>query len=330
MLVCSHLPTSPGQCITPLAELGISNQVYLYFLMQVDAFQENASLECIPDNIDVLEKESVYKVDINRHRAIDSMPWKPELPNMIGLYHAYTRGFNKDAREHKLFVLCSGGCVNASDNYYNLMLDVGDKTDVDDLYDSQETWWLRKVAYRSRCRLIKMLADKFGLSIRTVPDVNSYDPQDMAVSTIDTVYHDIQRLKSGHISVFSDCCDPTVSRNGILCVMNPSEGVWLFKGPPNQSLGFQTYGGIFGSQSVCGAFPCNTFSMPYNTANKKTLNYTHIVRKDPPNVVRINENDNTRRQYQVFDERFMKNLEKMQWNRDNGVVELMPIVVGLK
>jgi hypothetical protein len=30
-----------------------------------------------------------------------------------------------------------------------------------------------------------------------------------------------------------------------------------------------------------------------------------------------------------FDEAFFKNLERMQWNRDNGYVELIPIIVGI-
>jgi hypothetical protein len=31
--------------------------------------------------------------------------------------------------------------------------------------------------------------------------------------------------------------------------------------------------------------------------------------------------------YQCFDETFMRNLETMGWNRDHGVVELIPIAV---
>ncbi len=34
-------------------------------------------------------------------------------------------------------------------------------------------------------------------------------------------------------------------------------------------------------------------------------------------------------QYMCFDEAYFKTLESMQWNRDNGCVELIPIVVGL-
>lgn len=33
--------------------------------------------------------------------------------------------------------------------------------------------------------------------------------------------------------------------------------------------------------------------------------------------------------YMCFDEAYFKTLESMQWNRDNGCVELIPIVVGL-
>lgn len=33
--------------------------------------------------------------------------------------------------------------------------------------------------------------------------------------------------------------------------------------------------------------------------------------------------------YMCFDEAYFKTLETMQWNRDNGCVELIPIVVGL-
>ena len=37
----------------------------------------------------------------------------------------------------------------------------------------------------------------------------------------------------------------------------------------------------------------------------------------------------SRAPYMCFDEAYFKTLESMQWNRDNGCVELIPIVVGL-
>ena len=32
--------------------------------------------------------------------------------------------------------------------------------------------------------------------------------------------------------------------------------------------------------------------------------------------------------YMCFDEAYFKTLERMQWDRDNGYIELVPIVVG--
>jgi hypothetical protein len=37
-----------------------------------------------------------------------------------------------------------------------------------EICDSQEAWWLRKGCQRTRARLIKGLADKFGIPVRTV------------------------------------------------------------------------------------------------------------------------------------------------------------------
>jgi hypothetical protein len=37
-----------------------------------------------------------------------------------------------------------------------------------DVCDSQEAWWLRKGCRRARCRLIKGLADAFGIPVRSI------------------------------------------------------------------------------------------------------------------------------------------------------------------
>jgi hypothetical protein len=36
-----------------------------------------------------------------------------------------------------------------------------------------------------------------------------------------------------------------------------------------------------------------------------------------------------RQSVMCFDEAYFRTLERMQWNRDNGFVELMPIIVGM-
>ena len=42
---------------------------------------------------------------------------------------------------------------------------MGRRWTAQDVCDSEEAWWLRKGCQRARCRLIKMLADEFGLSV---------------------------------------------------------------------------------------------------------------------------------------------------------------------
>jgi hypothetical protein len=51
--------------------------------------------------------------------------------------------------------------------------------------------------------------------------------------------------------------------------------------------------------------------------------------QDTPHLVRLHTARESKAQYMCFDEAYFKTLESMQWNRDNGCVELIPIVVGL-
>jgi hypothetical protein len=101
-------------------------------------------------------------------RTIDSKEWSPELPETIGLYHAYLRGYNRDVRAHKMFIVCSGGLEKACDAFCNLLIDVGDKWTAREVAESEEAWWLRKACQRGRCRLIKSLADAFGVRVQAI------------------------------------------------------------------------------------------------------------------------------------------------------------------
>jgi len=46
-------------------------------------------------------------------------------------------------------------------------------------------------------------------------------------------------------------------------------------------------------------------------------------------VVKLGQAKGRAEQYMCFDEAYFRTLEKMQWDRDNGFIELMPIVVGV-
>lgn len=115
------------------------------------------------------------------------------------------------------------------------------------------------------------------------------------------------------VAVYSDCVDTTKVTNGIACAMHPSEGIWIFRGRGRD------YGSAFGSYDKCGFFPT---SAPCINREQS------IVVEDLPCVHRLSGAGNKKKKVQCFDEQYLKNLEAMQWNRDSGVVELIPIVVA--
>ena len=133
----------------------------------------------------------------------------------------------------------------------------------------------------------------------------------------DTVEQDLICRKD-RVSVFNACCDTSQPFNGMLARMSPAEGVWLFHGASRNG----GFGSTFGDSKSCGAFPvtqpCVTRRGALFEAEEK-----HVVRmhsKTPPEG----------KSYMCFDEAYFRTLEQMQWNRDNGYIQLMPIVVGLK
>lgn len=77
---------------------------------------------------------------------------------------------------------------------------------------------------------------------------------------------------------------------------------------------------MFGDQLKCGAFP---------TSSPIVKRHQSILVQDTPQLVRLHSPKAPTTPYMCFDEAYFKTLENMQWNRDNGCIELVPIVVGL-
>ena len=59
-------------------------------------------------------------------------------------------------------------------------------------------------------------------------DIQAHQGGELAVSTSDTVEHDIARIGE-EVAVFNLCTDTTRHMNGIVTSMHPSEGMWLFR-----------------------------------------------------------------------------------------------------
>lgn len=90
--------------------------------IHAESVGSEASFECMPEDVDVVENDP--RAMYTGRAAADCREWKPEIPEFVGLYHAYVKGFNKETRAHRLFLITSGGCSSMCDNYFNLSVDV--------------------------------------------------------------------------------------------------------------------------------------------------------------------------------------------------------------
>jgi hypothetical protein len=293
-----------------------------------------ACFECFPTESDCDEEMNAFGID-KASRMRDAKAWVCEEPVSIGIYHAYARRF-KDVREHCLFIVCSGGCRTACDQFLNIAVDLAslNAATTQELCDSQEVWWLRTLCSRMRGRLINRVAQAFGLPVLTVRDPYSFDPdQVMFLSHIETLSHDIQSMRRGkEVSVYNECVNTTSTRNGVLCNMNMSEGYWLFKGPPSNCDSTLDYGSVFGNERDCGIFPTSASRLTNEQMTHNMNHGCHVVVDtcSAEGFVFTEEMGKRERSNCIkFDESFLRNLETMGWQRDNGIMEMMPIVVGV-
>jgi hypothetical protein len=259
----------------------------------------------------------------------------------VGIFHAYTRGFNQDRRQHKLFIITSGGCNKLSDEYFNMFLDIDGGMSAGDICSSTETWYARKTNERNNCRILHEIASEFGLNIPTMSDPYSYDYTTIAASTTETIHSDLFLQKNGSVTVLNKCTDTTTSNNGILYNMHPSEGVWLFKGPLKTNSGMTYYGDSFGDERLQTSFPIAAsiikqgYSWKNNLHNQRvcsrpvgvvtTRDSNSIARIDTVGNIYTNTDDVER--YTCVDESFLSSLQLSHWKRENGITELIPIAV---
>lgn len=103
------------------------------------------------------------------------------------------QGFNKDTRHHKLFIVVSGGAHLLSDKFYNLSVDVRSSMTVDEVLESEEAYYLRRINARSNARILQMVADAFKIRIPSMVDTCGYDPVQIASVTTESVVNDMFR-----------------------------------------------------------------------------------------------------------------------------------------
>lgn len=264
---------------------------------------------------------------------------------MAGIFHAYIKDSRRSTRTHKMFVVVTGGCRLASDVFFNLFTDAQSHVTCGELVDSEEAWYLNNINQRNNARVIHAIAQEYGFKIPVMQDTNSYhDKAEMASCCTETMLHSMHKEQKGNHVVVTNCCaDPRQSGNGVLCSMHPTEGVWLFRGPAVTKNQMMNYGGTFGHDSTISpaAFPtctsssCDSYSFKYKAPVGSPMEMNQIslsVLADSPVVARLDSNGmridpQEDCKHVCIDEAFMRKLNSLQWNRDNGLVELIPIAV---
>lgn len=286
------------------------------FLQDLRDKNNPALLDHAPENTGYMSMYNSHCENLTQ----DSGVWAPDVPETIGIYHAMVRGFNRENREHKLYIVCSSGLEKASDEFCNLLIDVGKKCDAYTVAVSDEVWWLKRACKRARCSLIYQLACKFGLSVHCIEDTQSKDPNNfIAVHTVDSVEHDIiYDTAKKQVSVLNGCLDTTRSVPGVMVKMHPAEGYWLFRSDERH-----------GKLTSCVPFPArqpvlkehmHTIPVCKHVESNKIV-WTHDKKKEG------NRDKHEVLNYMCFDESYIKTLQDMRWDRNNGIIELVPIAV---
>lgn len=273
-------------------------------------------------------------------RFRDAKEWPCDVPQQFGLYHAHVRNRDTGQREHKLFISTTGGCRAGAQQFYNLYIDLLGSATVSELVTCEEAWWLKRTSTRTRLRFNDQIARALALSVESELDVNAHDEdREIPLATTNCFSHDIVDLENGKVGLYNECSDTTAARNGVVCVQEPAEGIWIFQGPQQFSSPLRSnFGAGFGDQSVSGTFPSGVVAgekdrlEPYSATTrlniKQQQSSIHVFYYDP--VTGEEVQPDTLPHTTRFDETFLKHLEAFHsWERAGAeIVQLIPICVG--
>ena len=80
-----------------------------------------------------------------------------------------------------------------SDKFYNLSVDVRSSMTVEDVLESEEAYYVKRINGRSNARILQMVADAFKIKIPSTTDTCGYDPVSMASVTTESMVNDMHK-----------------------------------------------------------------------------------------------------------------------------------------
>ena len=263
----------------------------------------------------------------------DQRAWSEGLPAKMGVYHCFMRTNAQNEREHKVFIVVSGNCQQASEELYNLWLDARDEITVKQFMETGEVVWLRQATLRMLNRVAWRLMQALELSSNTaIVDMQAVgSPRQMLLPTTHNVYNDMYLSSSGWFFLTNNAALLQLNTSGVVFDCFASEGFWVYHGQRDTS-SYKIFGAEFRAAPTAGAFP--TKAVCYHKlhpcrhiqskiacmrAGKHVANKTNIC---------IHAEERPRFDGFMFpDSGFAAALEGLGFSANDGVTHLMPIVM---
>jgi hypothetical protein len=264
----------------------------------------------------------------------DQRMWSEGLPAKMGVYHCFMRTNAQNEREHKVFVVVSGNCRQASEELYNLWLDARDEISVVQFMECAEVAWLRQATMRWLNRVAWRVMNALELSSNTVIDdmeaVGARVP--MLMPTTYSVYNDMCiDLSARAFFLTNNATLLHGSMSGVVFDCFASEGFWIYHGARDTS-SYKIFGAEFRASKNCNAFPTKTvcYHKLYPCKNSQSqilCMRAGNVEERKTNVCIHTEHKSRFTGFMFPDAGFTAALEKLGFSANNGVTNLMPIVM---
>ena len=263
----------------------------------------------------------------------DQRPWRESVPAKIGVYHAFMRSTAQNTREHKLFIVVSGHCRHASEELYNLWLDARDTITAKQFLECAELDWLRKATVRHHNRLAARLAKQLGLAVRFMHDVEAVAPTSALLPTTTCISRDLS-LARGRVALASEAVLLERCKSGVVFDCFAGEGFWVFMGP-RDSGSYRMFGTELRSPALHTGMPCRTVRLHSLFPARDKANVVGApprrVRDLPCHDVAANvvyHRAATPLTGFLFPHAdFVQALAKLGYDINDGITNLMPIVV---
>ena len=268
-----------------------------------------AHFDCIPEAED--ENESVLA---GQH---EQRTWTEAAPRMIGLFHAFGLNALTGEREHKLYILVQGCQTYACEELHNLWQDTRHAISATAFAECEELSWLRHATLRNHNRLASRVAKLFNFDVKHVTDRG--DPTGaklMVLPTTVSYLTDLRpcpRTRKVRLASLATCTESSV--NGVL--FDPVEGstVSLLLGPRDFAHG-SPFGSVMRS-TPAEVLPtkATVFHENFRPTPEAVSSLWRSRPDDPEAVLRLSES-------------FMSNVQELGFNRNDGILHLMPIILA--